>query len=549
MFDTAYYLHYVLDTENDSHYTEDLMRLSSGSYLWRELKETRGFSRVVFVNLVKNQLLLETFDNASYQFLQPVKKNWLGFIVEQPVTEGLCHKTFPPVQIKQEESTLLHYLLECQQHHKKERTALVCTAEALEHLYSNAAPAHKSELVSCAENCALDAIMVVRLGMSTNSLAKTFLRGRCFLTELDKNIREVLRSHAQQPLLDMLSRQLGGQLVDFSRRQDDMVNLLMYDALENSSGTDSPDQLRHQGEYLQLCLDHQVGLAAYFTNSPRHEPLKKDTVFGKLADEEFRSRLRAETARLRARNPQSPMEDLFRREFRITADNKGIRDLCCEDELYRKVCSLTLPEDYLKQNLAHGRILEALAKALGTLWNKPRNPKVCEMIRFTSDMLLETAARKDWVTLSDVMTLLSLCSRQICADPVLNDNLDELFATGQELLLASADHSRQERSFRDMYPGGEPDYYAMSKSDLAIFLSTQTILENQGKKLRMLRSSLYDTILYFNDHPLSETVEQKLRESMRRWKEKLDQTQSDSELFSEGSSGHTWDNGSPYGDL
>ena len=551
MFDTAYYLHYVLDAENDSHYTEDLMRLSPCSYLWQVLKEQSSFSRVVFVNLVNSRLELETFDNASYQFLQPIKKGFLGFGKgkEQPLPDGLCHKTFYPPEIKQEDSTLLDFLLECQQTHKKERTAVVCTAEALEVLYERSDTEGRRKLAFYIENRTLPAILAVRLGMSTIALRKTFLQGRCFLAELDSNIREVLRSHAQQPLLEMLSRQLGGQLVDFSRQKGEMVNLLMYDALESGSSPDTPEQLRDQGEYLQLCLDAGVGLAETFAHVPRHEPLKRNTVYGKLADPAFRSRLRTDTARLRARNPESPMADLFRREFRAFPESGGVRELCCEDELYRKVCTLILPEAYLKENLAQGRVPEALRKALATLWNKPRNQKVCDMIRATTDAALDALPRKDWVTLTDAMNLLSLCTRQLCADPVLNDNLDELFATGQELLLASADLNRQEQSFREMYPGGEADYFLMSKAELAAFLSTQTILENQSKKLGMLRSSLYDTILYFNDHPLSEQVEQTLRDSMRRWKEKLDQTQADSQLFAGSHPASPSDDWSGYGDL
>lgn len=559
MFDTAYYLHYVLDTENDSHYTQDLMRLSPASYLWHELKECRGFSRVVFVNLVNgSRLMLETFDNTSYQFLQPVKKGFLGFgkAKEQPAAEGISHKTFYPPEIKQEESTLLEFLLECQQNFRKERTAVVCTAEALEVLYERSAPEGRRALASYIENRSLSAILVVRLGMSTTALRKIFLQGRCFLSELDSNIKEVLRSHAQQPLLTMLSRQLGGQLVDFSRQSSDMVNLLMYDALENGSGPDTPDQLRDQGEYLRLCLDAGVSLAKDFVHVPRHEPLKRDTVYGKLADPDFRSRLRAEAGRLRARNPESPMADLFRREFRTLPEDNGPRELCCEDELYRKVCTLTLPEEYLKQNLSQGRVVESLRKALATLWNKARSQTVCDMIRDATDAALEAVARRDWTTLTDALTLLSLCTRQLCADPVLNDNLDEIFLTGRELLQASADLSRQKQGFRDMYSQEQTDYSGTSKSDFgmykakfAVHAATDTVLDGKAKKLSMLRSSLYDTILYFNEQPLSEQVEQRLKESMRRWKDKLDQVQADNELFGDFYKNDTSDDWSPYGDL
>lgn len=556
MFDTAYYLHYVLDTENDSHYTQDLMRLSPASYLWHELKECRGFSRVVFVNLVNgSRLMLETFDNASYQFLQPVKKGFLGFgkSKEAPVSDGISHKSFYPPEIKQEDSTLLSFLLECQQSYKKERTALVCTAEALEVLYDRSAPEGRRSLAAFIENRSIPAILAVRLGMSTTALRRTFLQGRCFLAELDSNIREVLRSHAQQPLLTMLSRQLGGQLVDFSREKTDMVNLLMYDALENGSGPDSPDQLRDQGEYLRLCLDAGVSLAKDFAGAPCHEPLKRDTVYGKLADPNFRSRLRSETARLRSRNPESPMADLFRREFRTLPEDKGPRELCCEDELYRKVCSLVLPEEYLQENLSQARVVEGLRKALSTLWNKARSQIVCDMIRDATDAALEAVDRQDWTTLTDALTLLALCTRQICADPALNDNLDNIFLTGRELLQASADLHRQNQGFRDMYSTPSVKSatdFDIFKTSFAVHAATDTVLDSRAKKLSMLRSSLYDTILYFNDHPLSERVEQDLRESLRRWKEKLDQAQTDNELFQDYyKQDEDWDAGSPYGDL
>lgn len=553
MFDTSYYLHYVLDTENDSHYTQDLMRLSPVSYLWHELKEYRGFSRVVFVNLVNDsRLMLETFDNASYQFLQPVKKSFLGFgkSKEAPVSEEISHKSFYPPDIKQEDRSLLAFLLECQQNHKKERTAVVCTAEALELLYECSDPKGRRILTSFIENRTLPAILVVRLGMSTTALRKTFLQGRCFLSELDSNIKEVLRSHVQQPLLTMLSRQLGGQLVDFSRQSTDMVNLLVYDALENDSCPDSPDQLQDQGEYLRLCLDAGVSLAKDFANVSRHEPLKRDTVYGKLADPDFRSRLRTEAARLRARNPESPMADLFRREFRTLPDDAGLCELHCEDELYRKVCTLTLPEEYLNRNPSQDRVAESLRKAVATLWNKARSQAVCNMIRDAADAAMDAVSHQDWATLTDAMTLLALCTRQICADPALNDNLDEIFQTGRELLQASAALHRQMQGFQDMYSHQQPAYsksdFDIYKSKFAVKAATDTILDGKAKKLSMLRSSLYDTILYFNDHPLSEKVEQDLRASLRRFQDKLDQVQTDNELFGKSYPTDTSDDFSPY---
>lgn len=178
------------------------------------------------------------------------------------------------------------------------------------------------------------------------------------------------------------------------------------------------------------------------------------------------------------------------------------------------------------------------------------------MIRDTIDAALGAVSRKDWITLTDAMTLLSLCARQICADPVLNDNLDEIFSTGKELLLASADLNRQKQSFQDMYAMEKLDYHNIYKVDVDIYkakfvahAANDTILESKAKKLSMLRSSLYDTILYFDDHPLSEQVEKNLRESVHRWKDKLDQAQCDVAYFDDATVGNPLDDGLPYGDL
>ena len=80
MFDTAYYLHYVLDVKEDNHYTEDLMQLSPEAYLWHELKERHGFEYVVFVDALHNKLMLKVFDRASKQWLCPPKKSFFSKI-------------------------------------------------------------------------------------------------------------------------------------------------------------------------------------------------------------------------------------------------------------------------------------------------------------------------------------------------------------------------------------------------------------------------------------------------------------------------------------
>lgn len=549
MFDCSYYLHYVLDIENDFHYTEDLMRLSPDSYLWHELKERKGFSNVVFVNQNGGRLELETFDNASFCFLQPVKKKWFGKVDKQSVDESICRKPIYLEEIKQEESTLLDFLLKCQEKHKTENTAVVCTSESLKRLYECSGGSAKEKLKNNIVKNTSRSILVVRLSMSTAALRETFLDGYCFLRELDGNIKGVLGGYARQPLLKTLSGQLGGRLVDFSRQNTDMVNLLMYDALENGTGQDSPNQLWDQSEYLRSCLDCGVALAEPFLNAPRHEPLKRNTIYKKLVDPNFRSRLRNEASRLRSQNADSSMEDLFCREFGLRPNDSGIREVYFDDELYRKVCSLILPEEYLKENLAYGQSLKELRKAVTTLWNKPRSQKVCDMIRDTVDAALEAVSRTDWITLTDAMVLLSLCTRQICAELVLNDNLDEIFNTGRELLRASAELNRQKRNFEEQWD------YNKKKADRDLDEATRvihavndTVLEGKEKKLGMLRRSLYETILYFDDHPLNEQVEKKLRESVCRWKDKLDQVQYDNELFGTFNKDAS-DDESPYGDL
>lgn len=522
MFDTAHYLHYVLDTKHDDHFTDDLLRLSPEAYLWHELKECHGFANVVFVSTQEQKLELEVFDNQTRQLLQPPKK--IPFAApKQPDPDGILRARFSPSKCGQTDSSLLPWLLKLQKDSKKDKTALVCTWEALDKMYRCSTVKGKDLLRSLTHGKSPSAIMVVRLELDTAALQQAFWNKDCCLTELDDHIKAVLSSGVQRPLLTMLAEQLKDQLVDFSGQYTEIRNMLLYEALTDPDCRDSMAQQEDQAEYLRLCCLHNLGLAEYLGGHTSHEPLKRNTIREKLKDPNFRSILRSKAARLRQSGGSAPMAELFCSEQGIPSDLCSCRDLRCDDTLARKVETLSLPAEYTEKHYQYTDVPQQAYNAVSTLWNKGRNDMVCDMIRSCCDAACTASDCGDWDTLTDSLKILQLCSGNICADPALEDNLQEIFAVGEEVLGLSANYFHQSSSMHAIYTDSSLESYMVSADELVVRLEGETSLEAKEKRLSARRSNLHHAIVHFNEYPLSDRVKDILDRSVDDMKMQLDQ--------------------------
>lgn len=514
MFEIAHYLHYVLDTKEDPHYTKDLLKLSPPAYLWQELKERHRFDNVVFVETGEGGLWLRVYDTGSAEVLRPVKKGWFssGKKEREERPEPQC---FSLAQLKQQPGTLLPWLLECQKNRKSERTALIFTADALRSAYDRCDRKGKELLHKYIKDGTQSGVLIIRIDKDAPTLEGTFLDGARWLSELDPMVRSALQGYGTRPLLTALSEQLCSQLVDFSGYEGELLPMLQREALDKSFGLDSPDELQEQARYLALCC--QKGMLC---DQDPDAPIKRSQINSYVSRRENREALRSQTRQLRQESDSLSMEELFARHHGNLPTIR--RQVLFDDELTRTVAALILPQDYLEKNRGQARTLLQLKQGVQTLWNKPRNRTVVRMLRDACDGVRQACEDGDWDTVTDGMTLLSLCTRQLCADPALNDNLDRIFEVGRELLLTASEYFHQRRTLaaesRD-----ELELYQISKAQLTVQLGNEAILDAKRQRLESLRGSLGQAILYFNDNPRSERVEVLLQQSMEEWKKRLDQ--------------------------
>ena len=523
MFDTDHYLHYVLDTRDDCHFTEELLQLSPQAYLWHRLRKYHGFQNVVFVTMGEEGPALQVYDSGSEQLLRPVKKGWFSSGKKDREDEGrIGLRQLLPSQLKQQTGSLLLWLLERQKSAKSEPTALVFSPEALRSLYEKADKKGRECLEKYIRNGMRDGILILHLRKEPRALAEAFLEGQCWLPDLDPAVAAALRGYSARPLLTALEEQLRDRLVDLSGCQDELWHMLLREALDVSLGLDSPEQLQDQHRYLQLCCRSGQGVM-----EGAELPLRRSAVYGRLCTPEIRTALREQTAQLRNLDAGASMEELFLRRYgRIPTEEP---QPVWEDTLAITVGSLTLPRDYLEKNRGQLRVLTGLNKAVQTLWNRRRNPLVSRMVLTVCDAVRQAGDSGDYDTVTDGMTLLNLCAGQLCADPVLDDNLTAIFEIGEELLHTSAAYYAQ-RDTLDRNSVDELELYRVSKHQLSLQLGNEAILEAKHRRIETLRSSLNQAILYFDENPRSDRVEQLVRKGLQDWKDRLEQAKEDTDL-------------------
>lgn len=516
VFDTAHYLHYVLDTRDDCHFTEDLLRLSPRAYLWDRLKKHHRFDNVVFVSLGDNGPQLEVLDSGSEQLLRPAKKGWFfsGRKEQEEGQEKIGSRCFLPGQFKQQSSTLLQWLLEQQKNAKQERTALVFTPESLRSLYESGDKKGQELLEKNIKNGLKDGILILWIEKDVRSLSETFLENHRWLAKLDPMVGAALRVGMVRPLLTALSDQLRSQLVDLSGYQGELWEMLLREALHQSFGMDTQEQLQNQCEYLRLCCRSGQSLM-----EDCKLPLKRSAIDALLQSKDFRKALREQAARLRELDSSRSLEDLFVKRYGQLLPE--LPDLVCDDEVTRSVTALQLPRTYLDKNPGQNRNLLQAQRSAVVLWNQPRNTLVCKMLLTVCDSIRQASQRGDWDTLTDGMALLTLCSNQICADMVLDENLASIFQIGEELLQTSAALFNQKKILEENHED-ELDLYKVAKHQLTVQLGNEAILEAKQHRVEALRSSMKQAILYFDENPRSERVEQLVQQSMEDWKNRLD---------------------------
>lgn len=510
MFNTAYYLHYILDTPQQPHYTEDLLNLSGEGFLWHTLKERHGFDAVAFLSSQHQKLQLKVFDAESEQIFGQERRKL--FAAQKEVLPRIQPEQ---LNLSKPDKELLRWLLDRQKKAKNRKTALVCTLDALQTLCRHADDKDRGLLSESVEKLGSQGILVVRLPREAEVLQRELGAGS-FLATLDPAIASLSDGKLRRPLLTLLEEQLSGRFADLGDPCADIENMLLRQALDRNDGQDSPEDIANQARFLTLCCRYAVQ-----TEPALPEPLTRGALHQKLRDSSFRAALRSQVARLLEGAQNGDMDTLFQQAYAPQIDGATEPQLRYSDELVAKVAALPPLQRITDVIYSLKKVPEELCATLQTLWNLPRNRTVCDMIETCCAAIHNAYGQQDWDTLTDGLLLLQLCSRYLCASPDLEDGLQELLRSGREVLTLSAECFRltRDQSLLDQLHHEKPQDKLTALQD-KLYCGTQ-LLQQQQFLLKVERADLHDKIVFFNarqrdPQEISQFLSEKLQQMEKR---------------------------------
>ena len=484
MFASDSYLHFILDNENDLHYTDSRVPLGPKAYIWYWLRR-RGIARNVLLVDVQDdgQLSVEVFDSGSARLFDTPKKSVLPFGKKEAPVQSIAYRIYSLADTVLTEETLLSRLLSaagaCD-----DPTALVFSQEAFVRACGQADGKGEKLLRTRLDHPVKQDRLFIRLPRRTDALLQLVCSdcadgsvADCFLAPL-----RGAATYGKMPLLEALSKQLGSQLLRFDRDADEMLNLLLMQAAANPDAVDTWEQLNDQAEYLALCRCCRAGILA----PSEKNDLSRPELDKLIRDPEFCRKLRRNASALRTQYPNRSMEEAMRQQNLLPYQSAHP---IYHDDLTRKVLSLRLPEEYLRQNhsqqIQWPAVLAQIRQDLTILWNRPRNDAAVRAAEALCGSAHSAIISKNWDSLDILLLLLQFFSRQVCASREQTDALEEIHRYSREIVQI-CDYVYGERSF------GLP-------SDFNQFIDA-SILAGDKAHLESLKAHVHNTIQRF-EHP------------------------------------------------
>lgn len=411
------FLHFILDTDNDVHYTDTLVTLGPKAYIWYHLRRQNAAQNIVLLDIREDtQLRFDVFDSGSAQFLIPPARSIFPFGRSEQQPQTITHRDYTLQDVKLTEEELLSKLLSAAS--DQGNTALVLTHEAFERLCRSTNDRGKNQLRRLLSNPSPKCTLFIRLPQSAAQLEQLVNGGSdpCPLLDLAyARIRDAAAC-TEMPLLDALTVLLGSQLLRFDRSPDEARNLLLMCAASDSQAADTLKQLSDQADYLDLCRQHRTGLFAPSADTDPFTAVSRRKLGALVQNADFRQKLRRKTADLRSRHPHDTIENAMRQENQLPPlPAYPVYD----DNLSRMAHGLMLPDDYLKDDPAEkakwAAELEQIKHNLTILWNKPRNTAAIQAATEHCSNARAAILTSTWETLDITLRLLQFFSRQICA--------------------------------------------------------------------------------------------------------------------------------------
>ena len=482
-------LRFILDPDNDDHYTDSLIKLSRVPYIWYRLRRAGMARRILFVQVQPdNQLAFHVCDDESRKHLLSRVRRSSWFDRSVPADPAADH-TLKALNLDEEE--LLHRLLSTDT-----EAALVFTFDAFARTCRSAGSKGVNLLTDVLDGKSNRVPIFIRLPSRAEDLEKclrtdiadcaVLSRACSCLNSASKNERE--------PLVKALSDLLGSQLLRLDAHTDDTYHLLLRQAVAGEDHPDSLPELQDQADYLELCRMLRIKLLEPASESERHTPVSIRELDTMLRDPEFRSRLRTQVRALRSTCPTGSIHTAMSQERHLP---KLPPIPAYHDELAQVALSLSIPDE-CKDKTELCSDLDDAKRSLITLWNKPRNSAVISAADELCRSVRSTINSKNWASLKDAIFLLKFTAGQLCAAEDRNEALGKIWETGRTIIALGEDLHRRYQ-FSD--PDGLDEFAALG------------IDQGDRRKLELLRAHLRNNIAYFDRPKMSmEDITRKIDE-------------------------------------
>lgn len=407
-------LYFILDQENDVHYTDSLLALDSPRFIWYQLRRSSCFRNILFLRLNNSdQMCIDVYDTESEKLLRGFKKPFLA-LTSNP--GRVLAARFPELWLFEEE--LPQKLLKAA-NDQDGKTALVFTRRAYEKFCRHVSSAEiLGELMSLLFAKATSYALFLRLPCQAEELEQLQkpdpTKGHLLAATYD-----LLRINSGEhpiSLLEAMTDQLKDQLLRLDDQPQEMYHLLLKHAAADAGSADPLDALKEQANYLELCRTRRIGPFREEPGTEQFTPLSRRQAASRLLDPSIRNKLRCP-------RPE-PVPD----PLPVPAYT---------DKLARSALSLSLKGVDCPQKAEWSIKLDTIKRNLITLWNQPRNRKAVEFAQELCDNARSAITRKNWLCTEELMELLDFFSKpeQLCASGIRWEALGQIRQLGQDLIV------------------------------------------------------------------------------------------------------------------
>lgn len=429
MFTLDSSLHFILDDNENFHCTDSLLTLNTDGYIWHELRRADAAQNILLIGTSEAGIRINVFDSASGQFLIPPKRGFFLFARQEVLPERIGCRSHTPADADMTESELLGKLLSAARGADR-KTTLVFTHDAFTRLCRAADRDGASQFRNRSDKCRILIRLPAQPEQLDALLAEDFRD--CDLLRKAYDWLDSVRTNAQSELLSAMHDILGSRLLTSDPRQEEMLNLLLKQALADPDTSDTLEALQDQALYLDVCRRHRVGLLRPDNALEQFTPYSRRILEEKLRNSDFRQDLRSRTAAFRAKHPMLPL----RAALEMNLPDADPPFPVYTDDLALKVMTLSLPRICTRKD-EWEPVLHRIKRNLTALWNRPRNPGVIDAAKALCIHAQMAIGSRNWITMEEILTLLDFFSTQICAGEDRNEVLKAIRDDGDTIIRLS----------------------------------------------------------------------------------------------------------------